>query len=150
MKLSEFKSILEGLEQLNFRLPNGEYIPTHFHITEVGFCTKHYIDCGGIVRDKNTVQIQIWYANDLQHRLKPQKLFNIIRLSEQKLNGFDAEIEIEYQNETIGKYTLAFLENTLQLQNTYTTCLAEDACGISVNDMSKQSVSCCTSNGKCC
>jgi hypothetical protein len=51
MKLSQFKLQLSSLSNLNFVLPNGTIIPKHFHVTEVGQITKHFIDCGGTVRN---------------------------------------------------------------------------------------------------
>jgi hypothetical protein len=47
---------------------------------------------------------QLWDTNDFEDRLKPQRLLNIIALSEEKLNIGDLEIEVEYQSDTIGKY----------------------------------------------
>jgi hypothetical protein len=55
MKLSTFKEKLEGLSQLVFTLPNGHQVPAHFHVTEVGQVTKHFIDCGGTVRLERVV-----------------------------------------------------------------------------------------------
>lgn len=30
-----------------FKLENGNSVPEHFHVTEVGIITKDFIDCGG-------------------------------------------------------------------------------------------------------
>ena len=46
MKLSEFKLVLQKIEDINIVLENGKSIPSHFHITEVGQVDKKYIDCG--------------------------------------------------------------------------------------------------------
>ena len=103
MKLSEIKNILPTLENVEFILENGTKVPAHFHVTEVGMVNKHFIDCGGSIRTEQKVNFQLWNANDLNHRLKPTKLLDIIRLSEEKLGMIDGEIEVEYQGETIGK-----------------------------------------------
>ncbi len=50
MKLSEIKASLVGLTEIVFQLPNGEFVPPHFHITEVGAVSRHFIDCGGTER----------------------------------------------------------------------------------------------------
>lgn len=50
MKLSEIKQILETAETVNFKLEIGSFVPEHFHVTEVGVISKHFIDCGGTVR----------------------------------------------------------------------------------------------------
>lgn len=39
MRLSEIKNTLQGLETIAFKLPNGELVPSHFHVTEVGKVT---------------------------------------------------------------------------------------------------------------
>ncbi len=78
MKLSEVKNALLNMDDVNFILPNGNQVPPHFHVTEVGIITKNFIDCGGTVREEKMVNFQLWEANDFDHRLAPQKLLNII------------------------------------------------------------------------
>ena len=130
MKLSEIKKYLATAETVNFKLPAGAYVPAHFHVTEVGLVTKHFIDCGGVERLEKVVNFQLWDANDFEHRLKPQKLAKIIALSEAKLGIGDLDIEVEYQSETIGKYDLDFNGLDFLLVPKQTACLASDACGI--------------------
>ena len=100
MILSELKNKLKALDAINFIKPNGELVPKHFHITEVGLTTKNFIDCGGTIREEKYVNFQLWEANDIDHRLAPIKLLNIIDLSEKALGIKDLEIEIEYQAAT--------------------------------------------------
>ncbi len=130
MKLSQVKSVLENLQEVNFQLPSGELVPAHFHVTEVGEITKHFIDCGGTVRHEKVANFQLWEANDYDHRLKPQKLKNIISLSERTLGLGDLEVEVEYQSSTIGKYDLDFDGQNFLFINKFTNCLAQDKCGI--------------------
>jgi len=156
MKLSEFKKQLSTITDLNFVLPNGTVVPKHFHVTEVGQVTKKFIDCGGTVRNEKVVNFQLWEANDFDHRLAPQKLNDIIALSEKVLGLEDAEIEVEYQSDTIGKYGVEFNGKDFTLTSTQTNCLAQDKCGIpqeklkiNLVDLSNNQ-SCCTPGGKCC
>lgn len=130
MKLSEIKNKLNKLDRIAFQLPNGELVPSHFHVTEVGKITKHFIDCGGTVRNEEVVNFQLWNANDYDHRLHPEKLVSIIELSERVLGIEDLEIEVEYQGDTIGKFGLDFDGKTFLLTNKQTDCLAKDKCGI--------------------
>lgn len=130
MKLSEVKSALNQLETIAFQLPTGELVPTHFHVTEVGKITKHFIDCGGTVRNENVANFQLWNADDYNHRLHPEKLVNIIELSEKILELEDLEVEVEYQAETIGKFGLEFDGINFLLTSKQTDCLAKDKCGI--------------------
>jgi len=170
MKLSNIKEILPTLDNVEFQLENGAFVPEHFHVTEVGIITKHFIDCGGTIRNEKVVNFQLWNANDFEHRLKPTKLLNIIKLSEEKLGIEDAEIEVEYQSEiadsqtldksiksglqTIGKYDLNFNGNHFILKNKQTACLAQDACGIPAEKqkvkLSELNNACCTPNSGCC
>jgi len=108
MRLSEIKNNLQGLKRIAFQLPNGELVPSHFHVTEVGKITKNFIDCGGTVRNEEVINFQLWNANDYDHRLHPEKLVKIIELSEKVLELKDSEIEVEYQGQTIQKFGLDF------------------------------------------
>ena len=154
MKLSEIKELLPTLNNVEFQVENGTFVPEHFHVTEVGVITKHFIDCGGTIRNEKVVNFQLWNANDFEHRLKPTKLLNIIKLSEEKLGIEDAEIEVEYQAETIGKYDLEFNGKNFILKNKQTACLASDACGIPPEKLkvklSEPQSACCTPNFGCC
>lgn len=157
MKLSEIKKHLSTAEAVNFRLPAGAYVPEHFHVTEIGFITKHFIDCGGTERLEKVVNFQLWNANDLEHRLKPQKLSKIIALAEDKLGIGDLEIEVEYQSDTIGKYGLQYNGKDFLLIPKQTACLASEACGVapvkqkvSLAALQTTDQSCCTPGGGCC
>ncbi|WP_111684070.1 DUF6428 family protein [Winogradskyella tangerina] len=156
MKLSEIKEKLKSLETIAFQLPNGNLVPRHFHVTEVGKVTKDFIDCGGTVRHEEVVNFQLWEANDYDHRLHPEKLIKIIALSEEVLNIEDLEIEVEYQGDTIGKYNLDFDGSNFLLTSKQTDCLAKDNCGIpkekprvKLSDLQKISA-CCEPNSGCC
>lgn len=157
MRLSEIKKHLQNLETIAFELPNGTLVPAHFHVTEVGKISKHFIDCGGTVRKEEVINFQLWNANDYNHRLHPEKLTHIIELSEKTLGLEDLEIEVEYQGDTIGKYSLDFNGTNFLLVNKATACLAEDACGISpkqkprvkLSDLQNQSNTCAPNSGCC-
>jgi len=131
MKLSTFKKTLSELDTLKFQLPDGHFVPAHFHITEVGNLTRNHIDCGGIVRQENKLSIQLWVASDNDHRLKPDKVLDILKLAEKQFELSNIDVEVEYQQSTIGRFKLAFDGSVYQLINTHTTCLAQDKCGIS-------------------
>ncbi|EDP96296.1 DUF6428 family protein [Kordia algicida OT-1] len=157
MKLSEVKKQLENLEQLDFYLPNSQKVESHFHVTEVGQISKNFIDCGGVVRTENVVNFQLWSADDVDHRLEPKKLMNIIELSEKVLGIQDWEVEVEYQAETIGKYGLDFQDNHFVLTTKQTDCLAKDNCGIpaqkpkmKLSELQAQTDACCSPESGCC
>ena len=151
MLLSQFLLALNQVEDFRFQTPNGDFIPPHFHITEVGMSHKHFIDCGGTERKETKVNFQLWSSDDIQHRLQPQKVINIIRLSQQRIGVSDAEIEVEYQGTTIEKYALGFDGSNFQLLSQQTDCLAKDNCGIPEKQpQTSASSSCCDSSAGCC
>lgn len=167
MKLSEIKNHLNKLDQITFMLPNGELVPTHFHVTEVGKISKHFIDCGGTVRKEDVINFQLWNADDYNHRLHPEKLLHIIELSEKVLGLEDLEIEVEYQMEnskaqssnsnfdTIGKFSLDFDGTNFLLTTKQTDCLAKDNCGIPAEKPKRKLAEitnepCCAPDGNCC
>lgn len=149
MLLSEIKQYLANVEGVNFQLPSGAFVPEHFHVTEVGVITKHFIDCGGKERLDKVVSFQLWDANDYEHRLKPKKLLNIIALAEKKLGLGDWAIEVEYQGDTIGKYELGFDGTNFLLLSKQTACLAREACGVP-EDVASPAQASCTPGGGCC
>ena len=155
MKLSQIKRIINTVETVNFQLPNGTFVPAHFHVTEVGLITKKFIDCGGTLRNEKVVNFQLWDANDFEHRLKPKRLLDIIQLSEKIFGIEDFEIEVEYQDTTIGKYDLEFNGENFELINKQTNCLAQDKCGIPTEKLKVKSTPntnepCCSQDGNCC
>jgi hypothetical protein len=131
MKLSEFKTHLLQINELNLLLPGGKTVPEHFHITEAGLTTKHFIDCGGKVRTEKNANLQVWVANDRAHRLEPGKLLNILSIAAPLFGTEDLEVEVEYQGETIGRYGILMKEGHFVLEPKATACLASDSCGSS-------------------
>lgn len=156
MKLSELKQRLKELKEIAFQLPDGSLVPSHFHVTEVGKVSKHFIDCGGTVRNEEVVNFQLWNANDYNHRLHPEKLVHIIELSEKVLGLQDSEIEVEYQGETISKFGVEFNGTNFLLTTKQTDCLAKDNCGVpqekkkvSLSQLTKEATSCAPGSGCC-
>lgn len=157
MKLSQFKQHLDKISVLNFVQPNGTAVPAHFHITEAGLSTKHFVDCGGTVRTEKNISFQLWVANDKQHRLDAQKLQKIIGISETLFEGEDLDIEVEYQTESISRYGLDFDGKNFLMTSKQTDCLAKDNCGVSpekpkirLSELQTSQTSCCTPDGACC
>jgi len=154
MKLSEIKSILNSLETIAFQLPNGQLVPNHFHVTEIGKVTKNFIDCGGTIRKEEVVNFQLWDANDYDHRLHPEKLVHIINLSEKVLEIGDLEIEVEYQGQTIEKFGLDFDGKNFLLTTKQTDCLARGKCEVPSKPKMKiaelQSANSCSPGSGCC
>ncbi len=149
MKVSTLKDSLDSLEQVTFVLPNGSHVPPHFHVTEVGIISKHYVDCGGTVRKESTANFQLWSADDFEHRIDPKTIVEIIQIAENSLGLEDLEVEVEYQSDTVGKYGLAFDGTRFQLTPTKTDCLAKEKCGIPEETEDTSDTSCNPSSGCC-
>ena len=156
MKITELKNVLSEVGALNFRLPDNTYVPAHFHLTEIGLVTKHFIDCGGTERKEAVANFQLWVAEDVDHRLNPNKFLKIIDLSQKILKGENLVIEVEFQQNTIGKFGLEYDGQDFILTSTQTACLAAETCGV---DAPKKKVAlanltpenaCCTPGGGCC
>ncbi len=157
MKLSEIKSHLPGLPELTFRLPDGNPVPAHFHVTEIGQINKRFIDCGGKLRNEKSINFQLWEDGDYDHRIGPKKLLDIIELSERVLGLEDLDVEVEYQGETIGKYGLDFDGKGFVLTVKMTDCLAKDKCGIPASKpkirlatVGQESANSCAPGSGCC
>ena len=152
MNLSQFKLQLENLEKLDFYLENGTKVPSHFHITEIGISTKQFTDCGNTFRISKKATFQLWSSTDIDHRLNPKKVISIID-STSHLFVEDLDIEIEFQQETVGKFALNFENDKFVLMNTFTDCLAKDSCGLPVEKIKKsinELVNTCSPNSGCC
>src|SRR3954454_910841 len=82
MTVSEFQAALARAPEaaLHLMLPDGDFVPAHFHVTEVGRVQKDFIDCGGTTRSAVSCLLQVWVAKDTAHRLTAAKLAGILRL----------------------------------------------------------------------
>jgi hypothetical protein len=136
MKVKDFISFLSKNDlPVTFCLPEGNCIPSNFHITEVGRVNKFFVDCGGTKRQNSTCSLQIWVADDKDHRLTSNKLVKIFNLGSY-LFVENLEIEVEYGINAISCYVLDNVkvnenEIIVFLEDKKTDCLAPDKCGIS-------------------
>ncbi len=136
MKLSAFKALLQLHREKQFRLvlPSANAVPICFHITEVAYMQKRFIDCGGRLHTTHTCQLQAWVWTDVEHRLLAGKMADVLNIAERVLpQDRDLDIEIEYEDVTISQYPVtsyAVTDDavTLQLGYKHTDCLAKDVC----------------------
>lgn len=156
MKLHALKHYLAANDQapVGFIFDDGDMIPGHFHVTEVGHVEKNFIDCGGTVRRVSTVQLQVWLGNDEEHRLTAGKLARILDSAKPLLPSDDLDVEVEYEDCVISQYTVdeatvADGRIVFQLGDKHTDCLAKEACGIEAASAAKGSSGCC-GGSSCC
>lgn len=117
---------------IRFILPDGDPIPAHFHVTEVGHVNRRFIDCGGTIRSIESCLLQTWVPEgDSEHRLTAGKLAKILALSREVVPSDELEVEVEYDCCVVGQYTVdAVAEQndtlTVTLGNKKTDCLARE------------------------
>lgn len=118
---------------LTLALPGGASVPSHFHITEVGRTEKLFIDCGGTTRTQSFASLQVWVADDTDHRLTAAKLAAIIDKAFPLLGSGDPEVQVECQEGTISLFALESVRRdaeslVLRLASKHTACLALSVC----------------------
>lgn len=135
MTLSQFKILLQDNRDKGFRLvlPDQSAVPISFHVTEVAFVQKTFIDCGGTMRELKTCQLQAWLGPDEDHRIAAGKMADVLGRAAHFLPSDDLELEIEYETSVISQYAVAGAEIsaefvTLQLATKHTACLAPELC----------------------
>jgi len=150
MKLHEFKALLEANRDKTFglQLPGEKTVPQAFHITEVGFVSKTFIDCGGRVHTVQTCQLQAWIGPDVDHRIEASKMADILDKARRIVPDDDLDLEIEYEDEILSQYqvrdaTVSDDAVTLQLTTKHTDCLAPELCVPPSGD------SCCAPGSSC-
>ena len=99
MKLSTFQRALAQYREhdLAFVLPGGKSVPSHAHVTEVGRTEKSFVDCGGKRREQVFASLQIWVADDTEHRLPAGKLAAIMEQAEDVLGCGDPDMHIPFE-----------------------------------------------------
>lgn len=135
MNLTEFKKALSQHPEklLQFVLPTGTRIPPHAHLTEVARIDKHFIDCGGTVRKESACRMQIWFADDTEHRISAQKLLKVLDKAAAILGTDDLAVDFEYEAPFIAQFPISAIAPegsnlTVQLGILHTDCLAKEHC----------------------
>lgn len=155
MNLHELKSLLknEGHKHFRLQLPDGSPVPVSFHVTEVGRVEKHFIDCGGVMRETVACQLQVWVGEDVDHRLEARKAAAILAKAKPLLPDDSIPVEIEYEDRVLSQYTIAGHHIRtdsviLRLAHKHTECLAPELCLIPRKAAGRQSA-CCGPSGCC-
>lgn len=157
MKTSDFLKLLRDHKDhgITFVLPDGSEAPAHFHITEVGYAVKSFLDCGGKKHSNGACLLQLWVADDTDHRLKAGKLAMIFERVEDLLPSMELPVEIEHEAPVLTQLPINECEVTAGMLRFHTElkhadCLAKDIClpDFSLPPLSGQSV--CTQGGGCC
>ncbi|MGJ8725685.1 MAG: DUF6428 family protein [Roseibacillus sp.] len=151
MTLSELKAILAANPEnpVSINLPDGNSVPPHFHVTEVAFSKKDFIDCGGTIRHEGKCLLQIWVADDIEHRVNSSTLAKILEHGAPVIPTDELPVEIEYCLPGLTHMELTEVKPNegvlnLILSHRQTDCLAKDVCGISPSgDSCEPGSGCC-------
>lgn len=108
MKLHDLKSVLWQHPEtfVRFILPDGDQIPAHAHVTEVGHVVKNFIDCGGVMGKTESVLLQTHVGDDMGHRLASGRLARILQLGDRVLPSDRLEVEVEYDCCVVAQYPI--------------------------------------------
>jgi hypothetical protein len=101
----------------------------------VGRVQKDFIDCGGTVRSTKACVLQVWVANDVDHRLETTKLAGIMEIAAPLLHSEELPVEVEYEQGVISQYPIGGMEVTpsgllFYLGTKHTACLAPEKCKV--------------------
>ena len=153
MKLSDLRAVLEKHPNTlpRFVLPDGDFIPPHAHVTEVGHVVKNFIDCGGVMGKSETVLLQTHVGQDTDHRLKTDRFAKILQLGGKVLPHDELEVEVEYDCCVVAQYPVASVQPVgeyldVMLGKRRTQCLAQERqkdAGVPVD-------ACCAPAATCC
>lgn len=149
MNLKNLKQSLANNPEHNvvIQFESGMQIAPHFHVTEIGKVTKDFVDCGGTRRNTVSCVLQTWVADDIDHRLMTDKLVGIIEISTVLELDDELPVEVEFQTDTIGVYTVsdAFAHDgkfVIKIRSKNTACLANEKCEIDALPVAGQT-GCC-------
>ncbi len=137
MTVKEFRTALADNPgaKMHWMLPDNSFVPSHYHITEVGRVQKDFIDCGGTVRSTKACVLQVWVANDVDHRLETTKLASIMEIAAPLLQSDELPVEVEFEQGVISQYPVGGMEVTpsgllFHLGTKHTACLAPEKCKV--------------------
>ena len=135
MTVKEFIAVLAANPgvKMHFMLPDGSFVPAHYHITEVGRVQKDFVDCGGTVRRLVTCLLQTWVGDDVDHRITGGKLLKAFAHAAPVLGNEDLPVELEYETCNVVQLVVASAKReedrlVLQLGSKHTDCLAKELC----------------------
>ena len=109
MTLHDLQVVLEANSKRlpRFILPNGDYIPQHAHVTEVGHVVRNFIDCGGLPGKEEKVVLQTHVGDDIDHRLRSDRFAQILRLGNRVIPSADFDVDVEYDCCVVAQYPIA-------------------------------------------
>jgi len=108
MTLHDLQNTLEANPELfpRFVLPDGDCIPAHAHVTEVGHLVRNFIDCGGQIGKEEKILLQTHVGNDTDHRLRSDRFAKILELGNRVIPSADLDVDVEYDCCVVAQYPI--------------------------------------------
>lgn len=135
MTLSEFSKLLldHPNHGMTLALPDGTEAPAHFHITEIGAVSKSFLDCGGKSHSEQACVLQVWVADDYDHRIQAGKLARILKAASDLFESTDVPVEFEHEAPVLTRLPIESVDTendllTFHLSHKKADCLAKDIC----------------------
>jgi hypothetical protein len=151
MKLCDLQTALEANAMLfpRFMLPDGDYIPAHAHVTEVGHVVRNFIDCGGVTGKEEKIVLQTHVGSDTDHRLGSDRFAKILQLGSRVIPSADLDVDVEYDCCVVAQYPIAEAKPdgehlTLILRRGRIQCRARE------RRESQAATDCCAASAACC
>ena len=150
MTLQGLQNALEANPELfpRFVLPDGDCIPAHAHVTEVGHVVRNFIDCGGLTGKEEKVVLQTHVGDDTDHRLRSDRFAKILDLGNRVIPSADLDVDVEYDCCVVAQYPIAeaapdgdYLNLILRLSRTQ--CRERER-------RDSETVACCATSAACC
>jgi hypothetical protein len=135
MTLADFRQALASSPNLGlrFRLPTGGLTPIHLHLTEVARVEKRFIDCGGTIRTDVSARLQLWAADDTDHRVGCAKALQVLNRGADLVGSTNLPIEVEHDFPLLTLFPVVGSvvegnERIFLLAAKQADCLAPDVC----------------------
>jgi hypothetical protein len=151
MTLDDLQNTLEANPTLfpRFVLPDGDYIPAHAHVTEVGHVVRNFIDCGGLIGSEEKIVLQTHVGDDTDHRLRSDRFATILRLGNRVIPSANLDVDVEYDCCVVAQYPIAEVKAdgehlNLILHRSRTQCRARE------RRESQVAADCCATYAACC
>jgi hypothetical protein len=109
MRFHDLENALEANPKRfpRFVLPDGDYIPAHAHVTEVGHVVRNFIDCGGLTGKEEKIVLQTHVGDDTHHRLRSDRFAKILELGNRVIPKADLNVDVEYDCCVVAQYPIA-------------------------------------------
>jgi hypothetical protein len=150
MTLQGLQNALEANPDLfpRFVLPNGDCIPAHAHVTEVGHVVRNFIDCGGLTGKEEKIVLQTHVGSDTDHRLRSDRFARILQLGNRVIPSADLDVDVEYDCCVVAQYPIAEAAPdddhlNLILRRSRTQCRARER-------RDSETAACCATSAACC